>query len=503
MKPVGGRQRRLGGGRTFTTTTSAVSWILMLFGLLMALAFLGKTALVEVEARVGEHQDDLSTATTSSKQHLWHQHVRRSLQSLVSFGGNPSPEHLPLPVCAGDCNTDDDVCTTDHSVLLMFCGSCFFLLIMFDFCFWKYETESMFMLPSQQKCAEGLVCWQRDAGDPVPFCEPRKNDEDDALADAVVSKTMVAPKAKTDYCIPETVAVEALAGLLNNNNNNAATTTSTTTEDNDVENEDDFAGLDSEGAGMDDDTIDGEDDDVAAVDDDFDGEDDAEEEKALQFSTVSPTPSPAIMLERTEPPTFLDEIPTAVAQDANEHYELLAEMDPPTRTPTEESNKDTSPVPAPSVAAGGIFEFRGPPVSLAPTDESWALFLENDYSTDPVPLIYVGNDEEFDAPYPLGPCQSDCDTDDDCMGPLVCFQRKEGVGIPHNYISVNLVGVEFGFLTTGDLCFNFFQMNRENPCLDAWEKTQEETITVFSQSILRQRKKTHKTKQRHGAKGFN
>lgn len=57
------------------------------------------------------------------------------------------------------------------------------------------------------------------------------------------------------------------------------------------------------------------------------------------------------------------------------------------------------------------FEFRGPPVSVAPTSEAWVVFERNRFET--LPLMYTGNDGDHDGPYPLLNCQGDCDDDND------------------------------------------------------------------------------------------
>jgi hypothetical protein len=57
------------------------------------------------------------------------------------------------------------------------------------------------------------------------------------------------------------------------------------------------------------------------------------------------------------------------------------------------------------------FEFRGPPVSSEPTSEAWVIFERNRFET--LPLMFTGNDGDYDGPYPLINCQGDCDTDDD------------------------------------------------------------------------------------------
>ena len=39
-------------------------------------------------------------------------------------------------------------------------------------------------------------------------------------------------------------------------------------------------------------------------------------------------------------------------------------------------------------------------------------------------LKYIGNNWDPAPSFPLGACESDCDTDDDCKGDLICFQRS-------------------------------------------------------------------------------
>jgi hypothetical protein len=41
-------------------------------------------------------------------------------------------------------------------------------------------------------------------------------------------------------------------------------------------------------------------------------------------------------------------------------------------------------------------------------------------------LNIVGDDGNPASAFPLGQCQGDCDTDDDCLGSLKCFQRQKG-----------------------------------------------------------------------------
>jgi hypothetical protein len=43
---------------------------------------------------------------------------------------------------------------------------------------------------------------------------------------------------------------------------------------------------------------------------------------------------------------------------------------------------------------------------------------------------YVGNDGSPTSAYPLGRCQGECDTNEDCEGDLICFQRDPGDPVP-------------------------------------------------------------------------
>ena len=168
----------------------------------------------------------------------------------------------------------------------------------------------IYLVTFKLQCEDGLVCYRRSAGDPIPGCES------DGMLDS-----------PTDYCVlPEAVAAmpspDTSEELTNTNDFNGRATTDT---------------------------------------------DDTVEEP--------PTPSPSMALRgtNTEAPTFPGE-----------------EFDP---------NVPTS---APNTVIP-TFEFRGPPVSSAPSSETWGVLANN---TDPIPLDYVGNDNEFgDATYPLGPCQ--------------------------------------------------------------------------------------------------
>jgi hypothetical protein len=96
----------------------------------------------------------------------------------------------------------------------------------------------------------------------------------------------------------------------------------------------------------------------------------------------------------------------------------------------------TSPVTAPTTAI--------PPVSLTfePTEESTVLPTFTPQPViidDPVGLnssalfpeiVIVGRNGEPLESYPMGPCQGDCDSDDDCQPGLVCYFREANGAVP-------------------------------------------------------------------------
>jgi len=75
-------------------------------------------------------------------------------------------------------------------------------------------------------------------------------------------------------------------------------------------------------------------------------------------------------------------------------------------------------------------------------------------------LIYVGKNGIPAEAFPLGECEGDCDTDDDCEGRLVCFQRDGGEPVP---------GCEGNSRSRTDFCskpvYSVMQpRDGENPC---------------------------------------
>lgn len=124
-------------------------------------------------------------------------------------------------------------------------------------------------------------------------------------------------------------------------------------------------------------------------------------------------------------------------------------LDPTGPTPAPSISPQPTVVPPPTLAPTPVgtnswtqtwgttdaFSFVGPPsrqITAPPTtlDENLSWLLDDPNMTNPRPLEYVGNDNDLDAIGLLGPCQSDCDDDRDCAGPLVCFQRRSGEGVP-------------------------------------------------------------------------
>lgn len=56
--------------------------------------------------------------------------------------------------------------------------------------------------------------------------------------------------------------------------------------------------------------------------------------------------------------------------------------------------------------------------------------LGDETTANPNLLKYIGNNGFPKDAYPLGFCEGDCDTDDECMDPYVCFQHEVYANIP-------------------------------------------------------------------------
>jgi hypothetical protein len=127
--------------------------------------------------------------------------------------------------------------------------------------------------------------------------------------------------------------------------------------------------------------------------------------------TASPS-RPHVDRSNTAAPTFPGEMllgNTPSGALFSDEWEMVFEVitPPAVAPPSSTINNAMKHIPT----ATPTFEFRGPPVSLAPTSEAWVIFEKNRFDT--LPLMYTGNDGDFDGPYPLLNCQGDCDTDDD------------------------------------------------------------------------------------------
>ena len=88
---------------------------------------------------------------------------------------------------------------------------------------------------------------------------------------------------------------------------------------------------------------------------------------------------------------------------------------PPTSSPSLVPSTSTPPTTTSSPSASPTIS-AGPTISTSPTTE----YLR---------LTHVARN--FIAGiYPLGRCEGDCDTDDECFGSLICYQRKNGEPVP-------------------------------------------------------------------------
>lgn len=72
--------------------------------------------------------------------------------------------------------------------------------------------------------------------------------------------------------------------------------------------------------------------------------------------------------------------------------------------------------------------------SKAPTDNPTTFPTKSPTKAPTIvpPLVFVANNIDFQT-NPLLQCQGDCDTDSDCQGPLICYQRTKGQPVPGCY----------------------------------------------------------------------
>jgi len=120
-----------------------------------------------------------------------------------------------------------------------------------------------------------------------------------------------------------------------------------------------------------------------------------------------------------------DEPATVAAPTSKPPTSAPTTNDRPTASPTAEGTKSW----AQTYGMSEPFAFMGPPVTLPPKPEDLDWLFEKEY-TDPRPLAKVGNDGLPVEVFPLGPCEGDCDSDKECAGPLVCFDRSGGEAVP-------------------------------------------------------------------------
>ena len=156
-------------------------------------------------------------------------------------------------------------------------------------------------------------------------------------------------------------------------------------------------------------------------------EDDQEENIAFAATRrpLTPSPTPTRNVANTAAPTFSGEVVlqnisvgspsvkdnTSISVVFSDNWEFLLQAEaPPPGTDSPHGTIISSamkfvPTPTPT------FEFRGPPVSTAPSSEAWETFELDHKETRPLSL--TGDGDDFDGPYPLLNCQGDCDSDDD------------------------------------------------------------------------------------------
>lgn len=68
-----------------------------------------------------------------------------------------------------------------------------------------------------------------------------------------------------------------------------------------------------------------------------------------------------------------------------------------------------------------------------PHSRSLELYAETQAAIDKIlkpPGLELITEEDVEEDQLLGMCHGDCDSDDDCMGDLVCFQRSDGDAVP-------------------------------------------------------------------------
>ncbi|CAB9505702.1 expressed unknown protein [Seminavis robusta] len=331
--------------------------------------------------------------------------VERRLPDLEGFGGEPDDSYFPLQLCQGDCDSDDE-------------------------------------------CDVGLVCFQRSGGENVPGCTGKT--DNDIL---------------TDYCILGSI-IQAATNPPDNNDGrpmahlelvaqNGVPASAYPLElcegdcDDDSDCEGELVCL------------------LREIDDPVPGclgpEGLASRTDFCVYPPITaaptssptwnPTTSPSTPLPATLDPTWSPtDAPTAPVLSPKASALTDAPTTPvvtPTPTAFDTSNAAaSSPTTFPlggsavlDVPTSGAATTTVAP-SMAATETTDSLVPTQVTSTPtgalgpvapgsaPLPaLTNVGNNGDF-AHYPLGLCEGDCDTDDDCEGELVCFQRTKTQPVP-------------------------------------------------------------------------
>ncbi|CAB9505694.1 expressed unknown protein [Seminavis robusta] len=263
------------------------------------------------------------------------------------------------------------------------------------------------------ECADGLICYQRTVGDSVPGCTGNLNTEN-------------------DYCILTLDAQTASPSATDPIETMAPTTMPTMMESEVV-------------TGLPDDDEEGDDEEP---DDDEETSAPTDGTTSAPVAAVTSAPTTAPLPAVTAAPTLTATVPaeTAVPETGAPTISM-----PETAAPTTATVETQQPSAAPLGGAAEITD--APTMAVTPVEtevETEVVTEEDTEEEDPeetfaptedlqiedltlppnLPeLTTSGNDGTFDV-YPLTECSGDCDTDDDCEGDLVCFQRQMDEPVP-------------------------------------------------------------------------
>jgi len=144
------------------------------------------------------------------------------------------------------------------------------------------------------------------------------------------------------------------------------------------------------------------------------------EMEAAAMENAATTPSPTVIESSSSLPNLrATTSPTASSASAS-----------PTEEPTPSiRSNDVGPTPS--------FEslITGPTAPSSPSESKTGKSVASRPNTSITttaspPLLDVGNNGKPNGAFPMDECQGDCDADADCMGMLVCYQRKNTEPIP-------------------------------------------------------------------------